>query len=158
MDTLKYINDALSTDGADAPYSDGVSTENRVLKLLGEKLVFAYHESDLKNGAVAKPVRQVREIYPVYSLDCKADGFINGARYTILASCSSKEDCGTSISNYDNDGGSEQFSIGGFSMSFAVDRDHGERLARALSHLVAMLQQEYKRSHSDQNDPFAKSH
>jgi hypothetical protein len=42
------------------------------------------------------------------------------------------------------------------SLPFNADDDHGQRLSRALSHLIALLQQEYKQSHSDPNDPFAK--
>jgi hypothetical protein len=135
----------------------GYLLEHRSLDAQGDKLVFIEHVSNLKGGEVSGPSWWTHEIYPVYSLDCKAEGH-GYERYHVIANCVPLVVCAKQILNFDDGTGKEVPSsfLYQLNFDFALDGEHGERLARALSHLLALLQQQYKQSHSDPNDPFAK--
>jgi hypothetical protein len=156
-DTLKYINDALTADGDIKGDPNGFLIEHRSLDAQGDKLVFIEHVSTLKGGEVSGPSWWTHEIYPVYSLDCKAEGH-GYERYHVIANCVPLVVCAKQILNFD-DGTSKEVPssfLYQLNFDFAIDGDHGERLARALSHLLALLQQQYKQSRADPNDPFSK--
>ena len=97
----------------------------------------------------------------IYDLNCHAQGSRGevggkGQVYEALAWCMGYNQC-VQFSLLKNDG--TWWQAGGtnrFGFDFTTDDDKGQRLVRAFSHLLAVLQQQYKQSHSDPNDPFAK--
>jgi hypothetical protein len=144
-DTLKYINDAIKFN---PPLSNGdklsssVSVEGRAL--------FVYEN---QSGSWGTGYR--RSMAQIYALDCNAK--LIGPSEVFLECLKSQSPC---VQNsFDAGAGWEQAGFGKtevISIRFTGDDDHGQRLTRAVTHLIALLQQQYKQSHSDPKDPFAK--
>jgi hypothetical protein len=94
----------------------------------------------------------IKATAPIYALNCAATGRIAGSSYAIQAVCLSGK-CATIFGPLNPPNGLQ---IDELDFSFEGDSERGDRLVRAFSHLIALLQQKYKQSHSSPNDPFAK--
>jgi hypothetical protein len=152
-DTLKYINAALAA-------SEGLEFgnnhhENASLEFRQDELINRF-DSVLYAQRTGERIltTHFEDSFPVYLLDCKVAVNPNNPN-VIAVSCATTINCGTGR-NYTDDGAANGGPNNYFNVWYRGDIDHGERLARALSHLVALLKQQYKQSHSDPNDPFAK--
>ena len=138
-DTLKYINNDLSgqTDG-------DLGATNFSFTVTGSAIIVSFVQTipgySLENQSIS---------YPSYSLDCHTK--VGNHPHTgdaVFADCINRLYGAKGTSAYDY--------MSGLILPFQSDQDHEERLARALSHLIALLRQQYKQSNSDPNDPFAK--
>jgi hypothetical protein len=158
-DTLKYINDALAAAGDQNTDPNGFRFERRSLVLTQDQLTIRWHTVSLKDGQPdnSTPFWEAYS-FQVYSLDCTVRVSQYGTYYSIVSNCSNGMPCGTESVETDSGGERNIRPEARESLAFSVgiDSERAERLARALSHLIALLQQQYKQSHSDPNDPFAK--
>jgi hypothetical protein len=138
-DTLKYINDALS-----GQTDDNIGGTNFSLSVAGPSIVVSFVQT-----IPGYPPENQSINYAIYSLDCHAK--IGNHPHTgdaVFSDCVNRLSCGKGTDAYDY--------MSTLILPFQSDKDHEERLARALSHLLAVLQQQYKQSHPDTKDPFAK--
>lgn len=141
QDTLKYLNDALSMQVFN---SKGQTTDSYSLSVDDGKVILSEKSTRQNdNNAI-----WMKSFSSVYDLNCHARG-VPGNSYTVVADCINYAGCVHTGWNGD-------LAMPGFSMFFDVDQDKGQHLVRAFSHFIALLQQQYKQSHSDPNDPFAK--
>lgn len=133
-DTLKYINDARP--------------DNERISFNEESLVFT------------SELYMTRETAAIYLLDCQMiKGSVSGDGFTIKLPCRAAMCFKIQGRKYDDQGEFSYYlvSLRDFSfMDFKCDDEKGQRLVRAFRHLIALLQQQYKQSHSDPSDPFAK--
>jgi hypothetical protein len=144
-DTLKYINDALAA----AP---GRDFDQAVVGRQGDSLTYTVHT--IVGGGWASYRA------PIYSVKCDSgnDGTPVGEFYSFNVWCA-HDSCITlsgKAEASDQTWTDVSMRIPNINIQARLDPEHGQRLARAVSHLIALLQQQYKQSHSDPNDPFAK--
>jgi hypothetical protein len=146
-DTLKYINDAIG-----GVQREGIS--GYWLALSVDSLVMSYHYEFAPSSSIIN-----EKTAPVYSFDCKASGAQESGGYHLSAKCANFQLCVSARARQDDgtwtpkrEGVEAELGL-----YLKADDVQGDRLARAVSHLIALLQQQYKQSHSDPNDPFAKS-
>jgi hypothetical protein len=151
-DTVKYLNDAIGPV-ADTTDRFPFTGSHYSLSAVGNELILSW--LDRQNWRIEGHVY-------VYQLDCRSSveelsppwgiGFIVGADCILdYGLCFHKR-------FQQSDGSWIEFPISLSGLSFPVirDRNQAERLGKALSHLIALLQQEYKQSHSGPNDSLAK--
>ena len=165
-DTLKYINDALTAYGDGPESADQIGnfkTEKYSLSTSENKLVLTYHDIQLAGSTRDS---WERYISPVYVLDCHGTGLMgsNGApgyQITFRASARAVTQA-VLLGSVGGVGGVwvediRPATVGDvFTFTLKTDEDHGNRVIRAMSHLIALLQEQYNQTHSAPNDPFAK--
>lgn len=150
-DTLKYINDALAAWGR--PVQNRPSDGERYSLAVSQEDELALTEYNPETK------KSYKHTYSIMSLNCKARGRGYPDDYVISAQCLDERSCGKSSLLRDGGDWTEPrswLSDTALEIALITDNEHGDRLTRALSHLIALLQQQYKQSHSDPNDPFAK--
>jgi len=149
-DTLKYINDELGT----ATHTDAGATTNQFsLAVSGDNLIFTLFYQILGHDGALQQRRM-----PLNQANChpsEPTTWDNG--FKVLLKCDTSARC---VQCYAQPDGTDweriSLSLDGLELFTPGDKDHADRMGRALSHLIALLQQQYKQSHSDPNDPFAK--
>jgi hypothetical protein len=157
-DTLKYINDALVSQSFAAGGNGDSTSDNFSLAISESQVTLSWN---LTYGPSWRNVQNkgpylYKSSFAIYNIDCHAQG-TPGDSYRVSASCATSNTGCVSFGAEGFDGSWMTLYAGsGFDMTFAVDAEKGQRLARAFSHLIALQQQQYKQSHSDPNDPFAK--
>src|SRR2546428_65908 len=80
--------------------------------------------------------------------------------YSIALSCNNYDLCFTRTTHVPNLGDKKvrtfQDNVALFDWAFPFDSEHAQRLVRAFTHLIDLLQAECRAKHSDKTDPFAK--
>jgi hypothetical protein len=158
VDTLKYINDALVSQSFAAGGNGDSTHDNYSLAISESQVTLSWN---LTYGPSWRNVQNKgpylnKSSFAIYNIDCHAMG-TPGDFYRVSAPCAtSNTGCVSSGAEGFDGSWMTLYAGSGFDMTFAVDADKGQRLVRAFSHLIALLQQQYKESHSDPNDPFAK--
>jgi hypothetical protein len=138
-DTLKYINDALASDNR----TDIVD----VISVQKDRLFQIDHVSGIGEAQSAA----------VYALNCQSlRGTVFGERFEVDLECHAGNCFEAWVQDNPQASWRTRGSAGAMAISFNCDNEKGRRLVQALSHLIALLQQQYKQSHSDPSDPFAK--
>lgn len=140
-DTLKYINDAITR------YPGNINGVRPTLVSGTADALTVYY--DIGGGVNG------RNSAHIYALACSVSW---ESPSTVVVSCQDKHYC---FQRNFNTPSSDWMPAGvptdsGNLIPFNCDDDSGQRLARAFAHLIALLQQQYKQSHSDPSDPFAK--
>lgn len=142
-ETLKYINDAL-------PYSDRSSEQAQFFQLGMQDNVLTVKI----RGTIGNTL--FRYSAPVNALRCQLlSGSMKGPTFMLSVPCVDGDCVSDSTQTYDGVWASPTY-MHLFYVQFSVDNDRGQRLVRAFSHLIALSQQQYKQSHSNPTDPFAK--
>lgn len=140
-DTLKYINDALAV-GQLPDIDDAISVQK-------DRLFQIDHVSSMGIGEAQSAA--------VYALNCQSlTGTVKGERFEIDLECHAGNCFESWVQDNPQASWRTRGSAGAMAISFNCDNEKGRRLVQALSHLIALLQQQYKQSHSDPSDPFAK--
>jgi hypothetical protein len=149
-DTLKYLNDVLAvvkittTNTTMSKYS---------LSISGEELILSSYLQSANSANV-----QLRLF--VNQLDCHPGTTFpyasDGGGFLVSLTCAGLSSCEREYMTLDDRSWASSGSRIDLMIPSPGDRDHADRMTRALSHLVALLQQQYKQSHSDPNDPFAR--
>jgi hypothetical protein len=140
-DTLKYINDALAV-GQLPDIDDAISVQK-------DRLFQIDHVSSMGIGEAQSAA--------VYALNCQSlTGTVKGERFEINLECHAGNCFESWVQDNPQASWRTRGSAGAMAISFNCDNEKGRRLVQALSHLIALLQQQYKQSHSDPSDPFAK--
>jgi hypothetical protein len=144
-DTLSYINGALAA-------SPTPGLDQAMLVQQGDSLAYNKHFSMRGRGWNSSYA-------PIYSLNCDfGDTGATGSQFNTLNVRCISANCVTVLYKAEGD---ESWTGTGINLNqlivnINIDDEHRTRLVRAFSHLIALLQQQYKQSHSDPNDPFAK--
>ncbi|WP_263352728.1 hypothetical protein [Acidicapsa acidisoli] len=155
-DTLRYINDALGSQSFTDNGSGDQTDNGYSLTISGSQVTLSYLTTYGKSWKYRSDQSAPTQVsFASYNVDCHAVGE-RGINYVVNVPCTVAGDCVTANVQRDDGSWTTALTFHGFGMKFAVDEDKGQRLARAFSHLLALLQQQYKQSHSDPNDPFAK--
>jgi hypothetical protein len=158
-DTLKYVNDSLALNGTNLKLTGGTwRIDTALVSVHNDRLVLDERQEVISRTGEAIDGTGSFHTYsfPIYGLTCNAhtsrqeDGLS-----TVEASCEHSMSCGKEHIVSD-DGTVNEASTDHLVLWYGTDNEHSLRLARALSHLIALLQQQYKQSHSDPSDPFAK--
>jgi len=151
-DTFKYLNDAIGPV-VDRTDKLPISGSHYSLSAVGDELIFSW--LDQQNWKIEGHVH-------VNQLDCRSSveelsppwgrGFIVSTDCVLdYGLCFHRRFKGNDGSWVD-----DPVSLGGLSFPVMQDRNEAERLRKALSHLIALLQQEYKQSHSEPRNSSAK--
>jgi hypothetical protein len=145
-DTLKYINDAKPS--LYYPYFYVTP-----LTLSTDRMRLVMHSQD-SDGSLHGEI-DILQLDPtsisVDHPDARTD--------VVKIACATKQKCYTQVGHtrsQDDPPSYDRYDY--FFFSIAPDGDKADRLARALGHLIELLQAEYRRSHAspvDPNDPFA---
>jgi hypothetical protein len=149
-ETLQYLNGAKPR-----LYTYGGSQESTPLALSGDRTRLILHSKDPEIGQTLDGQVDIRE------LDAMSVSVVhNDARSDVVQiACSKKRLCYTLVGHTPGMDPSFEPSSDSFYFWMTPDGDKADRMARALGHLVELLQAEYKSSHTspvDPNDPFAK--
>ncbi len=146
QETLDYIN--LKFINADNSQHGRVSVSND-------------HETIITAVGTERPRAYVQYSAPVMGVDAltpKAMMEKNG--YSIALSCNNYDLCFTRTTHVPNLGDKKvrtfQDNVALFDWAFPFDSEHAQRLVRAFTHLIDLLQAECRAKHSDKTDPFAK--
>ena len=155
-ETIAYINTALATWDAErtSDIDPSLALDTHYISVTQSDLAITFHTPGIAGGF------STTHAYPIYSLDCKATGQQMGKSFFIQTFCLKYSDCGKVTTVWDDGVARPQYPTpaGPLHFGLTVDTDRGGRVVNALSHLVALLQEKYKQSHSDPSDPFAKDH
>jgi hypothetical protein len=137
-DTLKYIN-----DGLESSHSQDVSVAPQTVSVEESNLIINRDYS--------------RYPSPIYELNCQSvSGIDDGTGFGLLVRCHAGNCVRISRNTPDGWRDASPAAQGFLMIGFHCDRDACQRFTRAFAHLIGLLQQQYKQSHSDPNDPFAK--
>jgi hypothetical protein len=119
------------------------------------------HETIITAVDTDKPRAYVHYSAPVVGVDAltpKAVMEITG--YSITLSCKNNDLCFTRTIHAPNLGDKKartfQDNVALFDWAFPFDREQAQRLVRAFTHLIDLLQTEFRAKHADKTDPFAK--
>ena len=148
-ETLRYVNAAKPSMYTS---SRGAGGDLTPLMVSSDRTQFLLHHDD--GGSTLDGQVDIRELDPTAVSVVHYDAFNDIVR----VGCSQKKICYTEIGRIP--GMTPSFDRSdNFNVWITPDGDKADRVARALRHLVELLQAEYKSSHTspvDPNDPFAK--
>jgi len=148
-DTRQYIINALHTAGTDV-FDIGVNDENRVFIFTGASE--SVPNSGWYPGAQFPSHHTVGvpdETAPLNVLDCSTSGIeTRSYGFIVFVRCAAQQHC---VNVHDDSQNANALGI-----HYSGDNDHAQRLAAAFSHYIYLLQQDWKKSHDDPNDPFKK--
>jgi hypothetical protein len=118
------------------------------------------HETIITALDSYKPRAYVHYSAPVMSVDARTPkAVMEKTGYSITLSCNNYDLCFTKRTHVPNLGDKKvrtfQDNVALFDWAFPFDREQAQRLARAFTHLIDLLQVEYRAKHSEKTDPFA---
>lgn len=93
---------------------------------------------------------------PILALNCETSAQELGDTSWFYLDCLEGQECFSHDWMYTDDNSTGHDQMFRISQHLQSNPDQADRYGRALSHLVYLLQQQYKQSHSNPNDPFAK--
>jgi len=142
QETLDYIN--LKFINADNSQHGRVSVSND-------------HETIITAVGTERPRAYVQYSATVLGVDALTPKtVVDVTGYSIILSCKNNDLCFIRTIHVPNLGDKKVRAFQDNVLTFTFDREQAQRLVRAFTHLIDLLQAECRAKHSDKTDPFAK--